>query len=150
MLNNDEQEPNVFSLLKGTIIFFAMGVLAIWFAVYVTVNLVNDISMNNDTITFDKVGFYFYGIGAGILVFPTVIFYSKIFKFNVSKKGEYFINGFLAISVITTLTLPHVVHNYIESYVTSNAYIICKGKSERSLYTTTIEYSKVGKCTYVQ
>ena len=114
MMEKNEAKENTYSLLKGMLVFLVLGILAIWFAMYVTVNLLGDISTNNDTIIFDKVGFYFYGIGIGLLVFPAVIIYSKLFKFNVSKKGEYFINGFLAFSVIMTLTLPHVVHNYIE------------------------------------
>lgn len=145
-MEKNEDKASTYSLLKGMLVFLVLGLLAIWFAMYVTVNLLSDISTNNDTIIFDKVGFYFYGIGIGLLVFPVVITYSKLFKFNVSKKGEYFINGFLAFSVIMTLTLPHVVHDYIETYVENNAYITCKGKSKRSLYITTIEYSKEGKC----
>jgi len=149
MMHYSEDEKSTFlSLLINMTVFFILGALSLWFAINSTTSIIYNIKLNADVIIFNKVGFYFYGIGIGLLVFPFSIIYSKILKFKISKVGEYYLNGLLVFSVLLMLLFPHIAHYYVGSYMENNAYIICKGKLDRSLYTTTIEYSKEGKCRF--
>lgn len=141
-------KPAFLSLLTTIVAFFVLGILSLWFAVNSTISLIDDIQVNADVIIFNKVGFYFYGVGLGILVFPFSIIYSKLLKLKISNKGESYLNVFLVFSILLMLILPHVAHYYVGAYMKKNDYIICKGKSKRALYTTTIEYSKEGKCRF--
>lgn len=145
-MTNQVEQVSTLKLTIITIIFLFMSIGSFYFSGSASYDLFQGIIDKEDLIVFNKVGFYFFGSALVFLLFPIIIIYKNLFKLDISKKTEFRLNIFLLFSVILTFAAPHLTHSYMKIYIDENNYILCKGKSERALYVTTLTYSKPGKC----
>lgn len=145
-MTNQLEQVSTLKLTIITITFLFMSIGSFYFAGSASYELIQGVIDKEDLIVFNKAGLYFFGSALVFLLFPVIIIYKNIFKLDISKKTEYRLNMFLLFSVILTFAAPHLTHSYMQAFIEENNYLLCKGKSERALYITTLTYSKPGKC----
>lgn len=146
MNKTNEPEPSNWQVFNISIILLLLGLASLYFAITVTVELYSGTVSQASIIYFNKAGFYFYGIAIVLLVFPIIVICKKIFKFKISKQNETRLNYVLLFGILLTIAVPHLTHYYFEPYIKKVDYQICKGKSDRALYTVKIIYTKPGQC----
>lgn len=145
MTNQVEQVSNI-KLSIITISFLVVSIGAFYFSGSALYGLLQDTTNKEDIIVFNKTGFYFFGAAIVFLIFPIIVVCKNILKLDISKKVELIFNIILLFSVVLTFAAPYLAHSYMKVFAEDNNYLLCKGKSERALYVTTLIYSKPGKC----
>jgi len=141
-----EPEPTIWTLLGGIIVFSAMAIAALYFAIIVLLQLLSDLSNQRALITFDKGSFYLYGVGLCLLAVVFSIIYSKILKKEMTRSANVIFTWLFVGSLILTFALPQIVHTSMDSYMENNNYQICEDKSHRWLHAVTIVYGKNSAC----
>ena len=150
MMKTDEISQSKWQVLGSTIIFMLLGLASIYFAFTVTKELYIDFSQKSNVIIFNKAGFYFYGVALVLLVFPSIVIYTKVFRLTISKQKETWLNYVLLFGLIITFAVPHITHNYTDSIMNKYNYQKCRDKSDRALYIVTVVYAKNGRCNNLE
>lgn len=145
-MTNQVEQVSSLKLTIITISFLLISIGSFYFVGSASHELFQAITNKEDIVVFNKAFLYLSGSALIFLLFPILIIYKNIFKLDISNKSEFKLNIFLLFSVVLTFAVPHLTHAYVNIFVEENDYQLCKGKSERALYVTTLTYSKPGKC----
>lgn len=145
-MRNQTEQTSTFKLSVITVSFLLISIGSFYLAGSALYELFQAITNKDNVIVFNKAFLYSSGSALVFLLFPILIIYKNVFKLDISNKTEFKLNMFLLFSVVLTFAVPHLTHAYVNIFVEENNYLLCKGKSDRALYVTTLTYSKTDKC----
>ena len=123
-----------------------LGIVPLYLAVTLTIELVTELSNQAELITFEKGSFYLFGVGTGLLLLAFGLIYSKLFNKEISKSLNVLLSRLVIGAVILTFILPQIIHYSVANYLENEGYQVCEEKSRRWLHNVTIVYTKTLPC----
>ena len=81
-----EPEPSKLYVISVAVLLAAFGVFSLYFAISTLIELLAELSNENELITFEKGVFYMFGVGSGLITIVVWSLFSKIYKKNYLKE----------------------------------------------------------------
>lgn len=142
----DPPKPSIWYILGVVIASTAIGLVSLYYAGIVLIQIVSEISSHSEFITFEKTAFYLFGAGLTSLVFAIGLIYSKVFNIELSDKLHVLLTRLIIGGLVLMFALPQIAHFTVSTYMEDKGYQICREKSHRWLHVVTIVYTKTLPC----
>ena len=142
----DREKPSWFIRIFGPLIFImgAIGALS-WFF-YRILSLFE--GLTSDVVAFDKGSYYALGVGVGLLAIAFAGVQETWLGKPLTKKSTSIISKLAIAGVVLMLSVPHISHYALGSYLKKNGYAVCEEASHQWLFVRNIVYvQKMKECS---